>query len=124
MSVYKSGQDWSATTSWDAVCRRAAGRARWNAVRRLLASVRRCEVARLLLEFGPYYSPLQHGIQVRIARTLNVSEATISRDLRAIFQQTNRQACPACGLAQLTPDDWERLDAAIDAHSGPSEGVA
>jgi hypothetical protein len=93
-------------------------------VRRLLASVRRIAVARLLLEFAPYYSPLEHGIQVRIARTLNVSEATISRDVKAILQQTIRQACPTCGLAQLTPDDWERLDAAIGAHSGPAERVA
>lgn len=124
MSVTRSGQDWNASTDWATVCRRAAGRARWNAIRRLLAAVRRCEVARLLSEFAPYYSPLQRGLQVRIARTLGVSEATISRDVRAILRCTDRQACPTCGLAQLTPDDWERLDAAIGAHSSPSVRAA
>ena len=113
MSVDRSRQAWSTYTDFDTVCRRAAGRARWNAVRRLLAWVRRCEVVRLWGELGPYYSPLQRGLQARIARMLGVSEATISRDVRAILQLGRHESCPTCGLIRLTDEDWERLDAAI-----------
>lgn len=107
-------QDWSAETSWDTVCRRAAGCAPWNAVRRLLALLRRGEVVRLMLQFLPYYSPLQQGLQARIAGMLGVSEATISRDVKALHRLAGRRkTCPTCGLAKLPPEFWEHLDAEI-----------
>lgn len=108
-------KNWSAATTWEEVCRRASGRRYWNSVRRFRAVWRQIEVARLMLLLGPDYGPFQWGLQVRIARILEVSEATISRDVAALFGTTgDRRRCPTCGLARLTEKDWQRLDAAIE----------
>lgn len=70
--------------TWDQVCRRAGGRRKYNALRQMDAQLRRAEVARLLIDEGFH---LRHrGAQARVARRLHVSEATISRDVRAIFR--------------------------------------
>ena len=45
---------------------------------------------------------------------MGVSEATILRDVRAILRHGCREPCPTCGLARLTDEDWEQLDAAIE----------
>jgi DeoR/GlpR family transcriptional regulator of sugar metabolism len=47
----------------------------------MAAHVRRVEVALLLRQWG-----FDHGVQVRIARHLGVSEATISRDVQALLR--------------------------------------
>ena len=72
----------------DALSRRAAGRHRRNELAKLLAFVRRCQLARLLAE----------GITNRteLAITLDVSRATIHRDIAALFQQ-GPGCCPTCG---------------------------
>jgi len=113
---------WGAPTDWDTVCRMASGRRRWNALRRLLADLRRIEVLRFMVELGPDYSPLQRGLKARISRALGVSPATISRDVRAIWAVRNDRRCPTCGGLLLTERDWERLDAVIgnaEAAGGP-----
>jgi hypothetical protein len=69
---------WSSAVAWDVVCRRASGRRRYNAVRRLRARVRRRKIIRMVSGSG---AGLQRGDQARLARRLHVSEATISRDL-------------------------------------------
>jgi hypothetical protein len=73
-----------------AVYRRAGGRRRYNALRRDLAAFRRLQVADLLNEWG-----LVRGVQRRIAETLGVSEATISRDVAHLLH--SHVACGQCG---------------------------
>ena len=75
-------KSWGAETGWETVCRRASGRRHYNATRQLQAKLRRAEVERLWVEAGCTY-----GAQARIARQLDVSEATISRDIQAIEQR-------------------------------------
>src|SRR5262245_46973112 len=90
---------WSAPTSWDEVCRRAAGRAKYHALRRLQRELRRSKVMDLLAKYG-----LVHGVQARISRELAVSQAVISRDVKALMY--NHTPCPCCGT--LVP--WDRID--------------
>ncbi len=59
------------------VCKRAAGRRRYHAVRRRAAYRRRYQVGRALDMLGwPGY-----GVGRKLARQFGVSEATISRDI-------------------------------------------
>lgn len=84
---------WSAPTSSDVVARRAGGRKRYNAVRHLLAELRRTEINRLLLE-DPDVHVFRRGIQSRIAERLKVHRSTISRDFQALGlrdDETNRR---------------------------------
>jgi hypothetical protein len=90
------GKPWGAPTSWDEVCRRAAGRARYHALRRFQRDLRRVEVMDKLVEYG-----LGPGVQARIARELGVSNATICRDMKALVY--NRAPCPCCGT--VVPKD-------------------
>ena len=81
--------NWSAPTSWDEVCRRKAGRDRYNSVRRVQRAERRFRVLKLLSRYG-----MDRGVQARIARELGVSRVTISRDVAALlFDHT---PCPMC----------------------------
>jgi hypothetical protein len=80
-----SGGAWGAPTSWDVVCRRAAGRRRYNAGRRFLRNLRRAQIVCRLAGTGvPASVGGFRGIQARLAQELGVSPATISRDLRAL----------------------------------------
>ncbi len=83
-------KSWGAPTSWDEVCRRNAGRAHYNAVRRAQRELRRRKVLTLLRTYG-----YEQGVQARIAVELGVSEATISRDVRALLD--THFECPTCG---------------------------
>ncbi len=80
---------WSEPTDPDTVARRAAGRRHYNSVRTLLATLRRHEVADLLLA----------GVsQSEIARRLGVHRSTICRDVLALCEQAQRtERCPVCG---------------------------
>src|SRR5262249_18500878 len=84
------GKPWGSPTTWDEVCRRAAGRRHYHAMRRLWRDLRRRKVVKLLARHG-----LGHGVRARVARELGVSEATVSRDVRAIL--TSHAPCPCCG---------------------------
>ena len=75
-------KSWRRETDWDTVCRRAAGRRHYNALRQFHAALRRAEVERMWIEAGCAY-----GARARIARAIGVSEATISRDIRAIEER-------------------------------------
>jgi hypothetical protein len=90
---------WRQPTGWDEVTRRAAGRYKYNAVRKLRAQLRRREVLKLLGAWGWTY-----GVQAQIARVLNCSEATISRDVAQLMPLV--QECPTCH--GLTPRAWWR----------------
>jgi hypothetical protein len=87
---------WSEPTSTDEAHARAAARRHYNALRREHAQQRRNQVLQLLGDYGG----LHRGVQARIARQLGVSEATISRDLRAVLTGYDRHAfCPLCGCS-------------------------
>ena len=90
---------WSARTSWDTVCKRAAGRRHYNSVRALRATMRRRQVLTLLAAGGWTY-----GSQAQIARQLGVSEATISRDLAVMLPLV--EECSTCH--QFIPRTWWR----------------
>jgi hypothetical protein len=83
------GKPWGAPTTWDEVCRRAAGRAKYHALRRVQRAVRRKKVLRRLRRYKAV-----PGVQARIARELGVSEATISRDVKALLD--THVPCPLC----------------------------
>jgi hypothetical protein len=72
---------WNATTSLNEVCRRAAGRRRYNAKRKRAKQDRRTDIILRLVNFG-WSRPW--GIQAALSQALGVSEATISRDFEAI----------------------------------------
>jgi hypothetical protein len=69
---------WGALTDRDTVCRRAAGRRRYNAARKRRKQARRTEI--ILRTAGRYF----WGMQALLAAELGVSRATICRDFRAI----------------------------------------
>src|ERR1035438_10290764 len=86
--------NWNAHTSLDIVSRRAGGRNRYNARRRVTAALRRIQVAESLR----YSSVHDRGTQAALARELKVSEASISRDVKAIFGSDT--LCRCCGRLQ------------------------
>lgn len=103
---------WAAPTTDAEVAARAAGRRRYNSVRRFRAQLRRIEVLNLIGTYGG----LHRGVQASIARTLGVSQATISRDLRGLLAPDRLEWCPLCGCGghvldgQLQPVDRDDLD--------------
>lgn len=89
-------KSWGTSTSFDEVCRRAAGRRRYNAVRQLRADLRRAEVVRLAHGLGIGFSA--RGTCSRLAAQLGVHRSTVARDVRAILGSlATGQPCPACG---------------------------
>src|SRR5262245_40997060 len=84
------GKPWGAPTSWDEVCRRNAGRAKYHALRRFRRGLRRKQVLGLVAKYG-----LGYGVQSRISRELGFSQTTICRDVKAILESC--VACPCCG---------------------------
>lgn len=83
--------DWRAPVTSDEAARRAAGRRLYNARRTEEMLLRRREVVEMLRFNGHGW-----GSQAQMARALGVSEATISRDVKAIFEQ-EVHPCPTCG---------------------------
>lgn len=67
------------------------GRRRYNAGRQLDAKIRRLDVLTLIYELGGF----RRGVQAEIASILGVSEATISRDIKAILPLV--APCTRCG---------------------------
>src|SRR2546421_12376788 len=86
---------WSSRVSNSEVARRAGGRRRYNAWRQDMRQIRRRDVLLLLHKYG-----LRRGVQARIAKTLGVSEATITRDIQAsVFSLA---VCPTCSAYRPT----------------------
>lgn len=86
--------NWSTPTDWDTVIRRAGGRRHYNSVRRVRAQLRRLRIARWLGDPENWPLLLRRGWQKELARRLGVSQATVSRDLRAVL--ATAPACPLC----------------------------
>ena len=78
-----SRSSWGAPTDPATVKRRACGRRGYNAWRQSMALYPRAQVAALMKQLG--WLP-RAGTQRVIAQHLHVSEATISRDVRAILR--------------------------------------
>jgi hypothetical protein len=78
-----SNNPWTAFNSFDAVCRRAAGRSRYHALRRFQRAQRRCQVAHLLGKYGLG----RYGVLSRIARDLGVHRSTITRDVAVLLAE-------------------------------------
>lgn len=97
--------NWRKPTSDPAAARRAGGRRRYNARRRQAADARRREVARLLFD----------GVAPgEMAQRLNVSAATISRDIAAI--RAGGERCPLCGAPMPTPPDMPAMFRRLSAY--------
>jgi hypothetical protein len=77
-----TASQWRRRTDWNEVCRRAAGRRKYNLERRRWAAERETVVFQLLLEYGLW----EWGTLSRIARELSVSRATICRDRQRILR--------------------------------------
>jgi DeoR/GlpR family transcriptional regulator of sugar metabolism len=77
----------------DEINRRAGGRRKHQSMRRLRALLRRGEILELLKQTG-----FRRGAQAEIARTLKVSESTISRDFKDI--RARFRPCPTCGAVK------------------------
>jgi hypothetical protein len=78
-----NNNSWTAYTSFDAVCRRAAGRNRYHALRRFQSAQRRGKVVRLLGKYGLG----RYGVLSLIARELCVHRSTISRDVAILLAE-------------------------------------
>ena len=104
---------WGQPTSPAIVARRAAGRRRYNAVRKTLAAERRVKVLRLALELSgsfdkhksaerPMGGWIGWGLQAEIARRLGVHRSTVTRDLQASLRKEQAlKPCPGCGRETL-----------------------
>jgi hypothetical protein len=68
---------WDAQTDFESVCRRAAGRRRYNAERRAKAQER----FKIVLELTRPPEGRKRGAQTRLARALGVHRSTICRDV-------------------------------------------
>ena len=110
---------WSDATDPDTVARRAAGRRRYNSVRKFRAAYRRAEVSRLVLELMQAYDECESrsrpaamfgwGIQSEVARRLGVHRSTVSRDVRhGLLGALALRPCWGCGRA-TRPEDVREL---------------
>jgi hypothetical protein len=107
MSV--QGRGWA-----DDPIRGAGGRRHYNAWRRHLAQLRRLTILDVLTEND--LSLVARGTQAFLARTLGVSEATISRDMRRLFADACRdpRSCPLCGCRALDDAGAQAIAAGIE----------
>ena len=104
-----SRSEWATPTSVEVVQRRAAGRRRYNAVRRLRAQLRGVTAFRLMCQYD-----WARGAQSRVAAELGVHRSTISRDLAAVPRPPDEARCPACGAVRLPPDLVEAIEQQAD----------
>jgi hypothetical protein len=75
-------QQWAQRTSWDEVCKRQAGRRKYNQWRQTLVNERRHEVWRLLIVGGLD----RWGLLTEVAHLVGVSRWTIARDRKALMR--------------------------------------
>jgi DNA invertase Pin-like site-specific DNA recombinase len=98
-----AASSWSAPTSGSEVHRRAAGRTKYNSVRRFKADLRRVEVQKLFAQYG-----FARGARARIARELGVDRSTVSRDIRRLWAPDG-ETCPTCER-MMTHREWKQLE--------------
>src|SRR5438552_1651316 len=72
--------EWGAVTTWDAVCRRAGGRRKYNSARKAHKQWRRAQIlARIAGQRQDTW-----GLQAALAEALGVPRSTVSRRLAAL----------------------------------------
>ena len=111
-----SAQD-SSYYGWaDDPIRAAGGRRHYNAIRRERAEFRRSEIVRYLAAEG--ISLLARGTQASLARRFGVSEATISRDVEAIYSREHEpgwpRCCPLCGAKPINLEGALTIQEGLD----------
>jgi hypothetical protein len=99
------GMNWSAPTDFDLVCRRAAGRRRYNAKRQAEARERFKIV--LAATFPP--EGRKRGTQAQLARELGVHPATICRDVKK-WKRTLLEAMRRLRVLHQSEDSEEVSD--------------
>jgi hypothetical protein len=100
-------RQWSPATSQDQAARRAAGRRRYNARRRVKAIIRRGQIIEMWEDLGKDgWSPFDRGHQSEMAKFFHVHRSTICRDMAIIKRMWSVGTCPTCD----TVLDIERMD--------------
>ncbi len=99
-----SRQSWSAFTASSEVNRRAAGRRKYNAVRRLNADLRRVQVQKLILEYG-----FVHGSRARIAARARGAPVDHHRDVGRLSGVGGEKVCPECERP-MSDKRWDQLE--------------
>jgi len=94
--------------------RAAGGRRRINAQRQMRARLRQADICRWLV--ATETSLLVPGVQRALADRFGVSEATMSRDLRAIFGTPSQalHKCPICGSRAIDAAGLEAIEAGTE----------
>ncbi len=98
-----SPSSWSAFTSTSEASRRAGGRSHYNSMRQFHAAMRRIKVEQLFAEYG-----FVHGAKARIARELDVSPSTITRDIQRL-SGSKEKVCRECERP-MSDRGWEQLE--------------
>lgn len=88
-------KSWSDEVSKSDVRHRAGGRRRYNAQRQFAAQYRRKQLVKLMIEQDLF--PTYYGAKTALAKALNVSVATISRDFLTLIHESWNKTCPLCG---------------------------
>ncbi len=99
-----NSRNWSSPTSWEIVCKRAAGRRRYNSARQSRALDRRYELLTFLVESD--IGVFTWGIRAVLADKFGVHPATISRDIKALLKRDadyEVKICEKCGQVER---DW------------------
>ena len=89
----KNSGNWQPQTR-EEFYKRASGRRHYNSMRQFKARERRLEVCELFFRLGFN----KWGVRAEIADRLGVSEATVSRDVKAVLAEF--YPCPRCGAAR------------------------
>ena len=98
---------WSEGTTLEEASKLAGGRRAYNRWRQCVALERQIAVLERIEAKGWVY-----GLQAQLARDLKVSEATISRDIQAIWRDGEIDQCPACGqMVFQHPRAWQDREA-------------
>ncbi|MGA2307496.1 MAG: hypothetical protein ABSH29_25410 [Acidimicrobiales bacterium] len=92
-----NNRQWSPATSHDQASRRAAGRRRYNARRKVKAILRRRQIIEMWRDLGKDgWSPFDRGGQAMLADFFHVNRSTICRDMAMIKRMWQVVACPTC----------------------------
>jgi hypothetical protein len=95
------GVNWSAPTTPAIVARRAGGRRKYNALRKLRAELRRRGLVAALHATGQ--SLMARGTAGWWARRAGIADTTARRDLAALLAQLRAgRPCPICGTVLVS----------------------
>lgn len=105
-----NNRQWSPASSRDEAARRAAGRRRYNARRKVKAIVRRHQIVEMWADLGKDgWSPFDRGGQAMLADFFHVNRSTICRDMAIIKKMWQVGTCPTCN-AVLNVDRIQDLE--------------